>query len=91
MDRDFKFFNVIWVLFFVVFIGTIIFRIALVTNAINSDTPMYEISVNSFNRVETYITTEYERDQGSGCIRFKDEFGIKHIVCNNYTITEYGK
>jgi len=42
-----------------------------------------------FKKNETYTTREYTRDKESGCIIFKDEIGIKHVVCNNYTITEY--
>ena len=91
MDTGFKFFKVIFVLVWIFIIGMFIFRIALVSNAVNSDKPLYEISVNTFNEPESYLTSEYERDQTSGCIKFKDEFGIRHIVCNNYTITQYGK
>lgn len=91
MDTGFKFFKVIFVLVWILIIGMFIFKIALVSNAVNSDKPLYEISVNSFDGPESYLTTEYKRDQTSGCIKFKDEFGISRIVCNNYTITQYGK
>lgn len=70
-------------------IGAFVFKINLITTARHNNKPVYEIEVNNFQNMETYTTTEYTRDQNTGCIKFKDEFGIKHTVCNNYTITEY--
>lgn len=72
-----------------VIIFTIGLRVNMVLDAKKTGKTVYEISVNKFNEVEIYITSDYTRDEKSGCISFKDEFGIKKIVCNNYTITEY--
>lgn len=67
--------------------GTIAIRAKLIMNA-NGKT-LYQIDVNNFNSHESYITTDYTRDKETGCITFKDEFGLKHVVCNSYSITEY--
>jgi CDP-diacylglycerol pyrophosphatase len=67
----------------------IIFKASIIVDAKKSGKTIYEITVNSFNQNQTYTTTEYTRDKESGCIIFKDEIGIKHVVCNNYNITEY--
>lgn len=75
-------------IFAIIVIG-IMFKAYIIVDAKKSGKTIYEISVNSFNQNETYTTTEYTRDGESGCIIFKDEIGIKHVVCNNYTITEY--
>ena len=88
-DRGFKFFRVIFIGMFLAIIGAFIFKIGLVTDAKRNNKTIYEIEVNNYNNVESYTTTSYEKDKESGCIKFKDEFGMKHIVCNNYTITEY--
>lgn len=53
------------------------------------DKTIYEIRVNTYDHPESYMTNEYTKDKESGCINFKDAFGFKHTVCNNYTITEY--
>ena len=86
MRNSFKFF---FTLIFILIIGSILWRVGLVINANKNGKVVYEINVNNFNQVESYFTTSYERDKETGCIRFKDEFGIKRTVCNNYTITEY--
>jgi hypothetical protein len=78
-----------FVIIIVIIIGGFIFKVGLITEAKKNDKTIYQIEVNSFNSVESYTTTEYEKEEKSGCIKFKDEFGIKHIVCNNYSITEY--
>lgn len=86
MNKKFTFFFVAMISIMVILVtlkASIIFR------AKNSGKTIYQIEVNSFNRLESYTTTDYVRDEKSGCITFKDEFGIKHIVCNNYTIAEY--
>ena len=88
-DRSFKFFRVIFVGVIIAIIGSFIFKVGLVTDAKRNNKTIYEIEVNNYNHVETYTTTSYERDKESDCIKFKDEFGMKHVVCNNYTITEY--
>jgi hypothetical protein len=78
-----------FVIIILIIIGGFIFKVGLITEAKKNDKTIYQIEVNSFNSVESYTTTEYEKEEKSGCIKFKDEFGIKHIVCNNYSITEY--
>ena len=88
-DKGFSFFKVFFVLIFLLIIGGIIFRANMYVNAKNSGKAIYEIHVNRFNETESYMTSEYTRDKETGCISFKDEFGIKRIVCNDYTITEY--
>lgn len=65
------------------------FRIYLVVDAKKTDKPIYEIEVNNFNNYEVYLTKSFTKDEKTGCISFRDEFGVKHIVCNNYTITQY--
>lgn len=67
----------------------IAFKFVFVYNVKQDGKFIYQIDVNSYNGVETYTTTEFTKDEKTGCIVFKDEFGIKRIVCNNYTITEY--
>jgi hypothetical protein len=74
---------------FLLIVGGIIFRAKIILDAKKEGKTIYEINVNNFNNIETYTTSEYTRDEKSGCISFKDEFGIKHVVCNNYTITEF--
>ena len=88
-DKNFSFFKVFFVLIFIVILSTIIFRVGMIVSAKNSGKTTYEIKVNSFSGSELYITNEYTRDKETGCISFKDEFGVKHIVCNDYTIIEY--
>jgi hypothetical protein len=75
--------------FVLIFVGLIFLRINLVYNASKDGKKIYEIQVNNYKQVETYVTNEYVRDKETGCIKFKDEFGIKRVVCNNYTITEF--
>lgn len=86
MERTIKFFFGVIV---VLIVGMLIFKVTLVVNAKKSGKQVYEISVNKFNETETYMTSSYTRDKETGCIKFKDEFEITRIVCNNYTITEY--
>lgn len=92
MDSFDRTFNLVKIFIFFVFgfiIGGFIYRTYIVVDAKNNNKTIYEIEVNNFNVVESYTTTEYTRDDKSGCIKFKDEFGIKHTVCNNYSITEF--
>jgi len=88
-DKSFSFFKVMFVVVFIIIIGTFIFKIGLITDAKRNNKTVYQIEVNNFNNFESYTTTEYEKEEKTGCIKFKDEFGIKHVVCNNYSITEY--
>jgi hypothetical protein len=88
-DRSSSLFKVMFVVVFIIIIGTFIFKIGLITDAKRNNKTVYQIEVNNFNNFESYTTTEYEKEEKTGCIKFKDEFGIKHVVCNNYSITEY--
>ena len=89
LDRSFSLFKVMFVVVLIIIIGTFIFKVGLITDAKRNNKTIYQIEVNNFNNVESYTTTEYEKEEKTGCIKFKDEFGIKHVVCNNYSITEY--
>jgi hypothetical protein len=89
MKRSFTIFNVVFVGVFMIIIGSLIFKGIFVSRAINSGKTLYQIDVNNYNNHEIYITDKYIVDQNTKCLSFKDEMGIKRIVCNNYTITEY--
>ena len=89
MSSEFKFFNAIFIFIVLIFIGTIVFKGYYFINAKNNNKKVYEIRVNNFNEIETYMTNDYTKEKESNCISFKDEIGIKRVVCNNYTITEY--
>lgn len=88
-DRNFSIFRVFFVLVFLFIIVGFLFKAKIVVGAMNGRKTLYEIDVNNFNQQETYMTKEYTRDKETGCIKFKDEFGITHVICNNYSITEY--
>jgi 3-dehydroquinate dehydratase len=77
------------VIIFILMAGMFIFKGFMIYDAKKNNKPIYEVHVNNFQQIETYMTGEYSKDEKSGCITFRDEFGIKHIVCNNYTITQY--
>lgn len=89
MRTHFRFFYIVFGMILLTMIGLFVFKIDMIAEARKNGKAVYEINVNSFNRIETYTTTEFTRDEKTGCIKFKDEFGLKHVVCNNYTITEY--
>jgi hypothetical protein len=72
-----------------IFISIVLLRGSMVVNSINGGKKLYEVKVNSYNTYESYLTNEFTKDKETGCITFKDEIGIKRIVCNNYTITEF--
>lgn len=72
-----------------IMVGMFSLRVYLVTNMLKEGKHFYSIKVNSYRSSETYITKEYERDKMTGCITFKDEFGMTQVVCNGYTITEF--
>lgn len=84
-----KYFRLFFGLIVFIIIGTIVFRTYFILNSTKSNKKVYEIQVNNFNTHESYLTYEFTKDPQTNCISFKDEFGIKRIVCNNYTITEY--
>ena len=87
--RNFTLFKIMFALIVLLIISTIVFKAGIIIDAKNHNKTIYQIEVNNYNQVESYTTTDYTRDKETGCIRFKDEFGIKHTVCNNYSITEY--
>lgn len=74
---------------FIIIIAAFVVKGILVYNAVKSGKVIYQVDVNSFNGGESYLTKEYTKDEKTGCITFKDEIGIKRVVCNNYTISEY--
>lgn len=84
-----KMFKGFFALIFLFIIGMFVFKGVMIYNAKKSNKVLYEIQVNNFQQIESYFTSEYTKDKETGCITFKDEFGIKHIVCNNYTISQY--
>lgn len=71
------------------FLLLIALRVFLIVDLKNRGEKIYQIEVNSFNGQEIYMTNEYTKDEKTGCITFKDMIGVKRIVCNSYTITEY--
>lgn len=85
----FKSVRTIVVIFFVAILALVALQFYLVVGAKNRGEKVYQIDVNSFNGSESYMTNQYTKDEKTGCITFKDMIGIKRIVCNNYTITEY--
>jgi hypothetical protein len=89
MEKEFKFMKVFFTIIMLFVIGGITFRGVFISRALNSGKTLYQIDVNNFQNVETYITDNYIVDPNTRCVSFKDEMGIKRIVCNNYTITEY--
>lgn len=88
-NRSFKFVKVIFIGIMAIVVISFLLRMVMVAGVWGKGGKVYTIDVNTFNSVESYTTNGYERDDKSGCIRFKDEFGISHVVCNNYSITEY--
>ena len=89
MSNSFGFFKGFFVVIFLIFIGLLIFKGVFISRAINSGKTLFQIDVNNYKDNETYITEKYIVDPNTKCVSFKDEMGIKRIVCNNYTITEY--
>lgn len=85
----FKIIRALIVFFFVIILALFILQGKLVLDAKNRGERVYRIEVNSFNGVETYMTNDYTKDKETGCISFKDMIGIKRVVCNQYTITQY--
>lgn len=88
-DSGFGWFKLVFGFIVCLIAAAFIMRIVLINNAVSEGKSVYEIKVNTFNEYETYITNKYVKDKESGCITFKDEFGFKRTVCNNYTITQY--
>lgn len=90
--NDNGFFRPFKIFFFLIafaIIAMISLKVGLVYNSFKGGKQVYEIHVNSFNGSENYITTEFTKDEKTGCLTFKDELGIKRTVCNSYTITTY--
>jgi hypothetical protein len=88
-DEGFGWYKLFFALIVVIILTLIGLRFAMVSKSLKNGKTVYEINVNTFDRSESYMTNEFTRDKETGCISFKDEFGIKRIVCNNYTITQY--
>jgi hypothetical protein len=84
-----KFNKVFFVFIACLIIFAIGFKLTYTYESFKSGQNVYQIKVNTFDRHESYMTNFFVIDSTSGCIKFKDEFGIKRIVCNNYTITEF--
>jgi hypothetical protein len=90
-DKEFRFFNVFFFLIVGIVVVSLLFRVYFVGSAIKMDKPLYEISVNKFGEVESYLTSKYHLDSTTNCITFKDELGIKRVVCGLYTISTYNE
>ena len=88
-DRTHSWIKMIMVFTIIAVIGLVGSRTYFIYRGIKSNKTLYQVNVNNFQTMEIYLTREYTRDEKSGCITFDDEFGIKHIVCNNYTISQY--
>lgn len=88
-DTGFSFFRGFAITIVILIVALFLFRGALVYNAVVGGKLVYQITVNSYNGPEEYITNEFTKDEKTGCITFKDELGIKRIVCNQYTITQF--
>ncbi len=82
------FFKFFFILVLAIIIGSIGYRLVMVSNAHSSGKHVYEITVQNYKQNESYMCSEFTKDS-TGCLLFKDEFGIKHTVCSNYTISEW--
>ncbi len=82
-------FKVVFIVMMVIVVALITFRASFIVNNIQKGEHVYYIEVNTFNQIETYVTTSYKLDSATRCLTFKDEFGFSKTVCNNYTITNY--
>jgi len=87
--KTFGFVKVIMIVALVLIVIGSAFRGVLIGRALQNGNKIYQIEVDSFNGVETYIATEYMVDQKTNCITFKDAMGMRRTVCNKYTLTEY--
>jgi hypothetical protein len=82
-------FRGMFVLILLLVLGAIAFKAIFISREISNNKTLYQIDVNTYQNSETYLTEKYIVDPNTKCISFKDEMGIKRIVCNNYTVTEY--
>jgi hypothetical protein len=89
MYNSFRLFKFAFGFIFILAIVAIIFKGVFISRAMSTGKTLYQIDVNNYKDNETYITEKYIVDPNTKCASFKDEMGIKRIVCNNYTITEY--
>lgn len=87
--RNSGMFKAVFVIAIIVIVASLVLKGTMIGRALQNGKTLYQIDVNKFNNIETYITTEYLVDPNTKCITFKDEMGLKRTVCNNYTITEY--
>lgn len=79
---------VVMALFFLLIIGSFVFRGYLVYQNMENNVKTYVITVPNYDgSVESYMTTSYVVEDE--CISFKDEFGFNQKVCNNFNITEW--
>ena len=81
-------FFIIVIVFFAA-IGSVFYAGWFVYKGKSENRIIYIIDVNNFNGRQTHVTYDYEKDETTGCISFKDEFGIKRTICNNYSITQF--
>ena len=88
-NSTFNILMISFVVFCLLIVGMFLLNTKFIIDAKKRGKTLYEIRVNNLQSPESYMTTEYDRDKQTGCIKFKDVFGINRIVCNNYTITEY--
>ncbi len=63
------------------------FKFFLYLRAESRGESVYEISLDN----NSWMCTNWTQDPGTGCIKFKDLSGIKHVICDNYTITKWTK
>lgn len=88
-DSVFSFSRIFVGFVIILIIALFIFRGTFVYQTFKSGKPVYQINVHTLNTNETYLTTEFKKDSSNGCISFKDEIGMKRVICGSYTITEY--
>lgn len=82
-------FSKIWVVFIILIVLVIGVRGYFFAGAKSGGHHIYYITVHNFSGDQTYMATEYAVDSASGCLKFKDEFGLNNTVCGNYSITEW--
>lgn len=73
----------------ILILGTLGFRLYLITNAHSNNGAVYEITETNFGRNnETHFATKYKFDENRCCI-FTDELGLEHTICGQVSITKY--
>lgn len=84
-----KGFRAIWGVFILLVVLVIGARAYFFAGAKEDGHHVYSITVHNFSGDQTYMTSDYKKDSATGCLTFKDEFGLKNTVCGNYSITEW--